>query len=768
MKTLFRIRFLLLAAALALSLSGCFDSGGSGSALSVEATGPVTSAASTITVPAGSPIAGTTVTVPAGALGDGESVTISINYTTELPLATSPSVVVSGKIIVLTKDSGSQFLVPVTVTMPYDPTTGVPSVLYFNETSKMYESIAVLSIDIAAKLITFETVHFSKYGAFSSKDPMTGTGSLEDAKIEACKVSATDPSIKNCFASATDGFFHPNFGSYTTPGGSAFGMAAYASWYFNTKISATSLSTALLYGKYREGNPASADDDVTARQLISRIYGATAKAWAQWSSASDAVLDAKWKMTQRQVAQQLISTLKITGAPQLLMLRGTQAGSTTSHAVVVYKYDGTGSPKRFYVYDPNFPGAEVTLDYDPAATDANQVLKSYSKLGATFSAITRYAFGSISSGIDPKRFEDFFNGAEAGWTGTQFASIAITAPTAVAGKYPFTTPLNTDTAFTNAQVTGTITPASGQPMPQFLVVLLDGVAATSVGTNGIVPVAANGGFSLTFASLSLGNHNLQLFATDSQSAAQRFSGFGGYSEVTLKVSTPAGTQFFQNAGFETGDMTGWDVETHTWNNRVAGSFGSHKSVIAGPAAGSDEIATATNAYNQVSPISLQKTLKGNYSLRVNNSDGSEHISTASQTVTVPASGAPEVRFYWAAVLEDPQHDPGGQPYVIITVCDLDDTASDCTTTTGTRTVTTDQGTYTYDVPNSLYFQRYFANDPNYSGWLAYQSGGWQAIDWQTVIIPVNSRPGHRIKITVEAADCAYGGHGGYVYIDGDE
>ena len=82
--------------------------------------------------------------------------------------------------------------------------------------------------------------------------------------------------------------------------------------------------------------------------------------------------------------------------------------------------------------------------------------------------------------------------------------------------------------------------------------------------------------------------------------------------------------------------------------------------------------------------------------------------------------------------------------------------------------TTDFGSFQYNPPNALYFKRFITNDPSYSGWLGYSGGSWKAIDWQTVIIPVGTRKGHRIRITVEAADCAYGGHGGYAYIDGDE
>ncbi|TDM05408.1 MAG: hypothetical protein C4K60_11515 [Ideonella sp. MAG2] len=63
---------------------------------------------------------------------------------------------------------------------------------------------------------------------------------------------------------------------------------------------------------------------------------------------------------------------------------------------------------------------------------------------------------------------------------------------------------------------------------------------------------------------------------------------------------------------------------------------------------------------------------------------------------------------------------------------------------------------------------YYTNDPTYTGWKPYQSGSWKAIPWQLVDLPVANHAGDTLVITVEAADCALGGHGGYVYLDAEE
>lgn len=115
----------------------------------------------------------------------------------------------------------------------------------------------------------------------------------------------------------------------------------------------------------------------------------------------------------------------------------------------------------------------------------------------------------------------------------------------------------------------------------------------------------------------------------------------------------------------------------------------------------------------------------------------------SQSATVPNAANPQVKFYWAAVLEDPQHDPANQPYVDVVV--RDDTAG-----------------------KDLYTAHFYTNDPTYTaGWLVF--GSWKAIPWQTITLGfAKADAGHKITATITAADCGYGGHGGYVYLDGDE
>jgi hypothetical protein len=57
----------------------------------------------------------------------------------------------------------------------------------------------------------------------------------------------------------------------------------------------------------------------------------------------------------------------------------------------------------------------------------------------------------------------------------------------------------------------------------------------------------------------------------------------------------------------------------------------------------------------------------------------------------------------------------------------------------------------------------------YPGWVSGTGSGsseWFGIDWQKVTLNLGTaRGGHVLKITVTAAGCTQGGHGGYGYLD---
>jgi hypothetical protein len=649
------------------------------------AQGTVDTNGSTITVGGTSPVAGTKIEIPAGAVNPGDTVTINVDYATTPPGPLPAGVDSSSNVIILEKNTTTNFNFPINVTIPVDPAAvaagDIPTVFYWNETYSAYEAASLVSIDKVNNTVTFQTVHFSKFIA---------------GRIKGGWAVSKTKSVDTGFRPDADGFFHPNFGSYITPGGSSLGMALYTSWYYADKKKGTTPGSATgpLYTKYLQGDPTRWQDDTDARELIYRAYVASSVIWAKL-----ALNNGNENLNAADTAQALLTALTATKVPQVLILRGT---SKWAQAVLVYGWDA--DHQRFLVYDPNFPGDDtITLSWD-----TTQGATNYSKAAAYPDAIQKAAFAGMSIAVAGPEFELLYSGIEGGWSSSQFVKVAVNAPQLDANDVVV---VPDNSALTvQGSVSGGVRP------PTTIVYYLNGQLI------GTAPISSNA-FNFSLPTLPAAANNVMLVATDQPK--NPWAAYAGFKQFTIKVQ---GKVFFTNPGFETGDWTGWAHETHTWYNTTPGSFTPEKSAIVN-ATDMDEIFT-----------NVSKGYSGNYAARVNNYDWDYHISTASQTVTVPSVANPEVRFYWAAILEDPQHPPEAQPYVDVTVTDLD-----------TNTV--------------LYTKHFYSNDPSYSGWIG---SSWKMITWQPLVLNLGGSVGHQVKVTVTAADCGYGGHGGYVYLDGDE
>jgi hypothetical protein len=210
----------------------------------------------------------------------------------------------------------------------------------------------------------------------------------------------------------------------------------------------------------------------------------------------------------------------------------------------------------------------------------------------------------------------------------------------------------------------------------------------------------------------------------SQHARDIGAGFSAFGRFTVKSQ-----EFFINFGFETGDLTGWTAQTTLRNTGAV--FLPTKATVVG--IGLDPIAT-----------DLPTSVFGQRALMVNDATPDYHSTLVQQRARVPVTGSPQLRFQWAAVLEDPQHSPADQPYVEVTV----------------RNVT--KGT-------TLYQKRFYTNDPSAPGWKDYRNGTWKSIPWQSVVLGgLSQHAGDEIELLVNGTDCNLGAHGGYVYLDGEE
>jgi len=111
-------------------------------------------------------------------------------------------------------------------------------------------------------------------------------------------------------------------------------------------------------------------------------------------------------------------------------------------------------------------------------------------------------------------------------------------------------------------------------------------------------------------------------------------------------------------------------------------------------------------------------------------------ASMTQTFMVDANNA-NFTYYYAVVLEDPNHSAGDQPFFRIRMYD-------------------DQG-------NSVQCAEYDVYPGN--GDPAWQINGANFIDWQTAFIPLQSYIGQNVTVEFVVGDCNQSGHWGYAYVD---
>jgi hypothetical protein len=404
----------------------------------------------------------------------------------------------------------------------------------------------------------------------------------------------------------------------------------------------------------------------------------------------------------------LVHTMLFTGDPQTLLMSDSVPIRSFGHAATVYAYDADQG--RFEVYDNNVPGEPVFLSWNPVTGFGDYT--KYNGLAKEF------AFDAMHSTFSPATFELLYEGVEGGWPASKFARLTLTAPApdpAKKGRY-------LAEGADNVVLTGSVPRIAGENAGvQRYAHLYLGTADSA----GVAAVDASGNFSFTIPKLPAAT-GTETFVLVSESDKTWRRGLRSLFHAELKARD---SLFFSNFGFEKGDFSDWTSERDVWGggDKVVPS---DKSSIVSP--GADPIAT-----------DLQVVQFGRHAARVNNDDPDYHISTVQQMARVPDASNPVIRFSWSAVLQDPQHVPEEQPYVQVRVVNL---------TRG----------------QVLYDRRYYSNDPTYSGWKTYADGEWAAIAWQPVEIAVREFIGDDIQVTVTAADCALGGHGGYAYLDADE
>jgi len=218
--------------------------------------------------------------------------------------------------------------------------------------------------------------------------------------------------------------------------------------------------------------------------------------------------------------------------------------------------------------------------------------------------------------------------------------------------------------------------------------------------------------------------------------------------ISMMVSGPAFSAAFVNGGFETGDLSGWTQGGGCWGGNNCGNnvyvpYTGGALPTAPQYAGGTPVNTIMGAGTD--PITGQSTVyNGNYSVRVNNSINNYSVSTISQSVLNYTSN--DIYFQWNAVLES-SHGLNNSDYFSLTLTD--------------------------NTSNTVLLTRSYSSASASGLFTSYQSGHWYGSGWQLEHIDLTtagaggtSIVGHDLTLSLLASDCPYGGHAGYVYLDG--
>jgi len=196
---------------------------------------------------------------------------------------------------------------------------------------------------------------------------------------------------------------------------------------------------------------------------------------------------------------------------------------------------------------------------------------------------------------------------------------------------------------------------------------------------------------------------------------------------------------FVNGGFETGNFSAWTQGAGYWTGGAQPpadylpgglryDFGYWQGAITNP--GADPIVG----------LALNQVYAGNHSARINNDYNDYSVGVIRQTVLNYTD--PKIYFEWAAVLQE-SHDISDSDNFTLTV--RDDTTGNLIYNTSYSSANTPA------IFNSVY--RY--------GW-----DQWFYTNWQVETLDVSALSGHDFTLSLLASDCPYGGHAGYVYLDG--
>lgn len=401
-----------------------------------------------INAPPGSALAGISVEIPAGALSRNSDVSLLSNTGTLATIAGAHS----GKNIVLHSSTVTTFDQPVSITIPFSPSQGIP-VPYFVDESGRLHVLQLLRIDATNNTATFQTFHASIFTWIMDK---LGLGP-----------PPAPSSYTTAFRPNPDGFQVVNRGSVYVREGECLGMSSFSLWYFeDVKAAEGDFYPRFMnvIGNDSDGNPRRGQNIIATRAFIS-----IAQQWTTYFPA----FSGEQNLTDTQNYSIIKNALLNTANPVILYLYHKTRPPTDAHSVLAYAYNNTG----LQIYDVNLPGTTQSIGFNAGTSSFNPY--------SVFNGIIYNGDGSFPV-TEP--YSSILAAAKANFNSSADATINITSH-------------SNGATVTNrvATITGTI--GSGQVLVEKLKIH---VGSTAFQTN----VSANGAFSVE-VTLQNGVNHLQ-------------------------------------------------------------------------------------------------------------------------------------------------------------------------------------------------------------------------------------------------------------------
>ena len=221
----------------------------------------------------------------------------------------------------------------------------------------------------------------------------------------------------------------------------------------------------------------------------------------------------------------------------------------------------------------------------------------------------------------------------------------------------------------------------------------------------------------------------------------------GLSLTTTFLVRPAAAGGFVNAGFEDGNFNGWTQGSGYWYGTPPLPVDPDRYQVGGSDYNASADASAITHVGDLDPI-VGNLIKGgvgptvyigDHAVRVNNQVNNYSVSTIRQSVKNYMDN--NIYFAWASVLEA-SHGSTDSDYFSLTL--KDDTVGD------------------------VLISRVYNSYNNGSIFKDFGTGWFYTDQWQVEQLDLQAlgRVGNDFTLTLLGSDCPYGGHAGYVYLDG--